>query len=107
MSRLYECCSCCPDDDPVYHSENPPDSHTIPCITCENWAALGRFGPNSQLTEVTDERDRLREQVRTIQMVARLWVDAANSKAAPMSDDARRWSLEAGTAILEALKEDQ
>lgn len=31
---LYACCACCPDDDPEYHAENPPNIHTTWCTHC-------------------------------------------------------------------------
>lgn len=103
MSRTYECCACCPDDDPVYHSENPPNSHMVPCVTCRDRFPRSSEELTLRLAKVTEERDRLRAQVRTIGMVAKLWVDAAQSQQVAMSDEERRWSMEAGTAILESL----
>lgn len=32
----YRCCGHCAEDDPVYHRENPPDSHDAPCNTGPN-----------------------------------------------------------------------
>jgi hypothetical protein len=34
-SLLYPCCKHCVDD-PIFHEDNPPDSHTIGCTQCDD-----------------------------------------------------------------------
>jgi hypothetical protein len=31
--KTYPCCKCCPSD-PIFHEDNPADSHEVPCDSC-------------------------------------------------------------------------
>jgi hypothetical protein len=56
----YSCCACCPDDDPDYHAENPPNSHSTWCKTCGTPTAVA-------------ERDRLQSRIDKALALADEW----------------------------------
>lgn len=31
----YPCCKHCPDDDPIWHRDNKPDTHSVSCNVCD------------------------------------------------------------------------
>jgi len=43
LTGPFRCCTCCPDDDPQWHAENPKNTHETSCPTCDRadgWVPL-------------------------------------------------------------------
>lgn len=47
----FACCECCPDDDPAYHAENPPNSHYLPCNRCSGAAQVSDLTARADAAE--------------------------------------------------------
>ena len=47
----FACCECCPDDDPTYHAENPPNSHDLPCNRCSGAAHVSDLTARADAAE--------------------------------------------------------
>lgn len=47
----FACCECCPDDDPAYHAENPPNSHDLPCTRCSGAAQVSDLTARADAAE--------------------------------------------------------
>ena len=47
----FACCECCPDDDPAYHAENPPNPHDLPCNRCSGAAQVSDLTARADAAE--------------------------------------------------------
>ena len=66
----FACCECCPDDDPAYHAENPPNSHDLPCNRCSGAA---------QVSDLTARADAAESKLAALRGLAALSTHATEA----------------------------